>query len=405
MEGVILTCLLAQAQTPNSAVPKPPKTAASPEAASVLILVNDETPSSPGTGKKGASVWVGEFYAAKRGIPASNILHLSIPSNDGPLDWDSWHITWERFDTLIRQPLLKALNSRGSSNPIRYIVPVFGVPSHVSHIPGFSGEGLSVDSFLASVQSGNTSVGLRNPYFAGTEEARAHFVRWQNPSGWRMYLVTRLDGPTPQIAAELVDKAMRAETSLKTSDGIAYFDFRHLNCCDGYYVGDQSVVNANRLSASHGFRSVLNDQTQSQHMFQAAPNTLWAWGWYSGPVTNDVYRFVEGAVGAQLTSYTADGIRVPRPGAWVELWLRRGITATWGATTEPTVAGYALGDNFFAHFWTGYNFAESGYLASPVLNHAMVFVGDPLYSPLVFRSHDQQTAEAPTREPGPEARN
>jgi uncharacterized protein (TIGR03790 family) len=379
-----LVCFLARAQTPNSPALKPPKTAASAEAASVLILVNAEIPPSPGTGRKGASEWVGEYYAAKRGIPAGNILHLNIPCPDGALHWNCWHLSWADFNTMIREPLLKALNARGASNPIRYIVPVWGVPSHVS----INGEGWSVDSFLASVQSGNTSLGLRNPYHAGTEEAKAHFANWQNPAGWRMYLVTRLDGPTPQIATGLVDKAMRAETSLKANDGIAYFDFRHLACCDGYTPGDRSVENANRLSASHGFRSVFNDQGETKHMLQEAPNTLWAWGWYSGAVTNDVYQFVEGAVGAQLTSYTADGIRVPRPGAWVELWLRRGITATWGATTEPTVAGYALGDNFFAHFWTGYNFAESSYLASPALNHAMVFVGDPLYSPLIFRSPD-----------------
>jgi uncharacterized protein (TIGR03790 family) len=384
--GAILVCLAAQAQTPNGAPPKPPKAAASPEAASVLILVNDETPPSPGTGRKGASVWVGEYYAAKRGIPVGNIVHLSIPCNDGALAWDSWHLTWASFDTSIRQPVLKALKSRGASNPIRYIVPVFGVPSHIASITGVSGQNWSIDSFLASVQSGNTSIGMRNPYLAGTEEVKEHFANWQNPAGWRMYLVTRLDGPTPQIAAGLVDKAMRAEANLKPSDGIAYFDYRHTPCCDGYTPGEQSMTNANRLSVSRGFRSVLNDQSQTQHMIQEAPNTLWAWGWYSGAVTNDVYQFVEGAVGAQLTSYTADGIRVPRPGAWVELWLRRGITATWGATGEPTVTGYAMGDNFFAHFWTGYNFAESGYLANPFLNHMMVFVGDPLYSPVVFRS-------------------
>ncbi len=379
--GTILVCLLAQAQDP-----KPPKTAASPEAASVLILVNDEVASAPGTGKKGASVWVGEYYAAKRGIPAGNIVHLNIPANDGPLAWDSWHMSWEGFNTSIRQPVLKALKSRGASNPIRYIVPVFGVPSHIASITGVPGQNWSIDSFLASVESGNTSVGFGNPYRAATEEAKPHFADWQNPAGWRMYLVTRLDGPTAQIAAGLVDKAMHAETNLKATDGIAYFDYRHTACCDGYTVGDRSMANANRLSVSHGFRSVLNDQSQTQHMFQEAPNTLWAWGWYSGPVTNDVYQFVEGAVGAQLTSYTADGIRIPRPGAWVELWLRRGITATWGATGEPTVDGYALGDNFFAHFWTGYNFAESAYLADPFLNHMMVFVGDPLYSPQIFRS-------------------
>ena len=124
-------------------------------------------------------------------------------------------------------------------------------------------------------------------------------------------------------------------------------------------------------------------------MIQNAPDTLWAWGWYSGPATTDGYRFVEGAVGAQLTSYTADGIRIPRPGSWVELWLRRGITATWGATTEPTVSGYTRADSFFSYFWDGYNFAESSYLSTPFLNHAMVMVGDPLYAPRVFRSRDR----------------
>jgi uncharacterized protein (TIGR03437 family) len=65
--------------------------------------------------------------------------------------------------------------------------------------------------------------------------------------------------------------------------------------------------------------------------------------------------------------------------------LTAGITATWGATAEPYSTGYANGDNLFHKFWSGYNFAESGYLASPFLNHAMVFVGDPLYAPRTFQ--------------------
>lgn len=380
--AMLLLALIAQGQQK----PGPRQQASSAEAASVLILVNDTVPPAEGAGARGASVWVGEGYARKRGIPAANILHLRIPNTEGVLNWDSWHISWEKFDVHMRQPILKALNSRAAANPVHYIVPVWGVPSHVDNVPGWVGEGLSIDSFLASLRSGGTTVGLANPYRASVQERRAHFRDWQNPAGWKMYLVTRLDGPTPQIALALVDKAMRAEANLKRSDGVAYFDYRHVACCDTYYKADQTVLKANELSRALGFRSVLNDQTETKSMIKDAPNTLWAWGWYSGPTTNDVYRFVDGAVGAQLTSYTADGIRSPRPGAWVELWLRQGITATWGATAEPTLGGYAEGDNFFSHFWTGYNFAESAYLASPFLNHTMVFVGDPLYAPALFRS-------------------
>jgi uncharacterized protein (TIGR03790 family) len=141
---------------------------------------------------------------------------------------------------------------------------------------------------------------------------------------------------------------------------------------------------------SHSFTSVLNDQSRIGSMIRKAPRTLWAWGWYSGPATWDGYEFVEGAVGAQLTSYTANSVRTMMPGTWVPLWLQAGITATWGATGEPTLAGYAMGDNLLSHFWMGYNFAESSYLAAPALNHKMVFIGDPLYAPRIFRPSSGQ---------------
>ncbi len=361
------------------------KTAASPEAARVLILVNDAVGKMEGTGKTGASVWVGEYYAEKRGIPSSNILHLNIPNTEDPFAWDSWHIPYSRYEEFIRQPVLKKLRSFPADNPIEYIVTTFGVPSHLASFPNVPGEGWSIDSFLAGVEAPTPVFRMANPYRATLQQTRPRFHEWQNPAGWRMHLVTRLDGPTPLIAAGLVDKALKAEESLRPEDGIGYFDYRRLACCDGYYQGDQTFLSAYNLSTKRGFQSVLNDQGATKAMIREAPQTLWAWGWYSGPVTHDVYQFVNGAVGAQLTSYTADGIRVPRPGAWVELWLRRGITATWGATAEPTVAGYAMGDNLLSRFWSGYNFAESAYHASPFLFHTMVFLGDPLYAPKAFR--------------------
>jgi uncharacterized protein (TIGR03790 family) len=116
-------------------------------------------------------------------------------------------------------------------------------------------------------------------------------------------------------------------------------------------------------------------------MINNAPDTLWAWGWYSGPSVNDVYTFVPGAVGAQLTSYTATAIRRPAAGAWVPLWLERGITATWGATAEPYLSGYAMGHGLLNRLWSGFSFGDASYLVCPRLGWMMVFVGDPLYRP------------------------
>ena len=364
--------------------------AATPDASRVLILVNDEVPPSAGTGRKGASVYAGEYYAEKRGVPKEHILHLRIPlacCQHDPLAWDSWHIRWDRFDETIRKPLLKYLSAHRLTGEIDYIVSAFGIPTTLVNTPSVqNGNGLSVDSFLASINSGAEAIGLRNPYHAKkATDMPPHFREWSNPAGWKMYLVTRLDGPSVAVATGLVDKAMRAEKHLKRKDGIAWFDYRHRPCCDAYYEADQGVMDAYVLSTAQGFKSMLNDQGKTKAMIHDAPETLWAWGWYSGPKTWEGYRFVEGAVGAQLTSYTATNIRGMMPGTWVPLWLNAGITATWGATGEPTVRGYARGENLLNHFWMGYNFAESSYIASPVLNHKMIFVGDPLYAPEIFR--------------------
>jgi hypothetical protein len=67
-------------------------------------------------------------------------------------------------------------------------------------------------------------------------------------------------------------------------------------------------------------------------------------------------------------------------------WRRKyGTYSTWGATGERYTTGHANGDVLFGHFWRGYNFAESAYLANPFLNRMMVFMGDPLYAPRAFQ--------------------
>jgi uncharacterized protein (TIGR03790 family) len=125
-------------------------------------------------------------------------------------------------------------------------------------------------------------------------------------------------------------------------------------------------------------------------------NALWAWGWYG--MAFDSYRFVPGAVGAQLTSFTAGTIRTPiNPdprmysvtaarwvGNWVPRMLEQGVTATWGAVTEPSANLYAPGGNVFDHLWAGYNFGDSYYIAQNAVRWVMIAVGDPLYSPRLF---------------------
>ena len=138
----------------------------------------------------------------------------------------------------------------------------------------------------------------------------------------------------------------------------------------------------------------------SRYQWQTSPrpglNALWAWGWYG--MAFDSYRFVPGAVGAQLTSFTAATIRTPINadprmysvtaarwvGNWVPRMLEQGVTATWGAVAEPYATFYAPGGNVFDHLWAGYNFGDSFYIAQNAVRWVMVAVGDPLYSPRLF---------------------
>ena len=140
--------------------------------------------------------------------------------------------------------------------------------------------------------------------------------------------------------------------------------------------------------------------TSSRYQWQITPagglNAMWVWGWYSG--APDAYRFLPGAVGSQLTSYTADRIRTPlNPdpkragfsddrwgGNWVPRMLEEGVTATWGAVNEPYANFYARGPNVFDHMWAGYNFGDSFYIAENAARWVMVAVGDPLYAPAAF---------------------
>jgi len=356
----------------------------SDDPASVLLIVNDATVPEPGTGKMKASQYVANYYAQARRIPKSNIFHINYRmgccSSYATLS-DSWTISWKDFDERIRQPLKKFLEEKQLKDKIRYIVPTYGVPSHLTQPVA----GLSVDTFLAALYSPQADRTLsQNPYYQHSPVSTPErFKDFDLP--FPMYLVTRLDGPTAQIAASLVDKAMEAERGIEKDSGIGYFDFRSV--VGQYQSGDDSVKRAFEFCEQTGFRCTFNNQSQTGGMIRDAPDTLWAWGWYSGAVTRDVYRFKPGAVAAQLTSYSASSIRYPKGGAYVELFLRRGVTATWGATGEPYLTGFANGDNLLNHLWNGYNFAESSYIANPRLGWMMVFVGDPLYRP-VFRKPD-----------------
>lgn len=361
--------------------------------ATVLIVVNDAYNSETGTNGKPASVYVGEHYAAMRNVPTCNILHLNIPYAGYQAD-GQWHgmeydgnqfISYADYLQYIQAPIQQFL----ANNPqIIYIVTTYGVPVMLADTV-FR---VSVDSLLAAMYSGvppNSSTPLLNPYQdPSATGSPVHFAEWGNSAGYRMCLVTRLDGPSAVIAASLVDRAIQAEGTVNYNSGMAYFDYiGDLPSAGPYYTLDQTMTNAYHTAIDMGIPAVLNTQDLSGHPIEYGPNASWVWGWYITSITNAYPTPVPGAIAAQATSYTCNSVRDggnTGDSNWCVYFLKQGFTATWGATGEPSTWGYATGDSFFGHFWRGYNFAESAYLANPYNNWMMTFIGDPLYSPAAF---------------------
>ena len=367
--------------------------------ASVLVIVQDNTGPEPGTGRQNASQYVADYYMRRRGIPAGNIVHIStfiengggascVPgaSNCQLQHSSSTNINDALYRSQIAAPILAKLDDNNGAlrSQIKYIVPVYGVPVTIWSVLGV--DALSLDNVLAGILLPTQGKATANPYYNADPVSSPQHIDASTPG---ILLVSRLDGRTAALAAGLVDKAIAGETT--GVQGIGYFDWQGhgtaANQLNGYpFQPDFSMLNAYTLCTGlvPAQTCVLNNQSGAGGMISSAPNTAWAWGWYALDAANaGAYSFVNGAVGAQLTSATANCIRRPCPGAYVDLWLTQGITATWGAVSEPFANFYALGDNLLSHLWRGYTFGESAYISSPVLNWMMVFVGDPLYLPSV----------------------
>ncbi|HEY5659052.1 MAG TPA: TIGR03790 family protein, partial [Myxococcota bacterium] len=143
-------------------------TAGPPE---IVLVVNDASAISRA---------IGAYYAARRGVPAERIAHLSIPVRDPTLTTYA-HETISRsdFERAIRAPLEAFLRESGLADRIEILVTTKGVPLRILEdaIVGEREFALrrraSVDAELALLFTGLVgSRGLAssvNPYFRSDE--------------------------------------------------------------------------------------------------------------------------------------------------------------------------------------------------------------------------------------------
>ena len=299
---------------------------------------------------------------------------------------------------------------RVAASKIRYAVLCCGVPLKIAadadlrealntNLPsGFQRNEAAVDSELAWLPMVDMNPPLTGPmpnWTYGTTN-----TAWLNPTNG-ILLVARLDGPTPEIARGLVDKALQAER-----DGLwgrGYFDARGLAKTDSYYLGDEWILGAAQISRALGFETVVDDTPDlfpaDFPMSQIAIYCGWYAGDVCGPFAQPKVEFMPGAFAYHLHSSSAATLR-SATADWCGPLLAKGATCTMGCVYEPYLSLTPNVAVFLERFTIGqFTFGEAAWAAQPALSWQTTVVGDPLYRP--FGREPQVLQNALTQQHSP----
>ncbi|MCS7090504.1 MAG: TIGR03790 family protein [Verrucomicrobiota bacterium] len=344
-------------------------------------------------------------YAQRRGVPEKQVLGLKLSTTP--------EMSRAEYRDLLLQPLLRMLTNSGlmivqtgpavgtdaggRSRPqvvqssIRYLVVCYGVPWRIkpdaglyepetdSLRPELRRNEAALDSELACLPlalRGYPLVGpFVNPHYGCTNAAQLH------PTNG-LLLVSRLDGPTPEIARALVDKAIEAER-----DGLwgrAYFDCRG-SVEPGLQPGEEMFRNAAEMSRLLGLPTVLDTNESVFPVSYPLSQVGFYAGWYAENITGALARptveFMPGAFAYHLHSFAAADLRSTNR-HWVGPLLHRGATVTLGPVYEPYLGGTPDLTLFISRFvLQGFSFGEAAWASQPALSWQITVVGDPLYRP------------------------
>jgi uncharacterized protein (TIGR03790 family) len=368
-------------------------------AANVAVVINEESP---------ASIQVGEHYVRARAIPESNIIRLHAPTEES--------ISRVSYEGSIQRPIALALTERGLQDKILYIVLTKGLPLRIAGTPGPNGTASSVDSELALLYRRMTGREapvrgrVDNPYFLGAADLAA--AKPFNRRDLDVYLVTRLDAFTVADAIALIDRSQRA-----SAEGRILLDQRGDASAS---IGDLWLVEAReRLTKlGHGDRVDLVETASSS----ADDPVLGYYSWGSNDPANRRrrlgLRFGPGSVAATLAGTDARTF-VPPPEGWEPVapegdrskWfaeapqsligdmIRDGATGVGGNVSEPLLASSIRPQVLFPAYLSGFNLAESFYLALPHLSWQGIVIGDPLCRPFAGQATTAPIVEESTDEP------
>jgi uncharacterized protein (TIGR03790 family) len=383
----------------------------------VWLVVNKSVPESR---------QVADHYIAKRGVPKGNVVELDLPKGED--------ISRADYDAKLAAPLREALKEH--KEQVKVLVTTYGVPLRVGPQLPNADEKKELEKLrpelaearkkLAELEK-SKDTDPKDVAAARTEVDRLQrrervlthaesnacvdselmllwwdkypLVRWvpnplymQSSEGYRkrvpvVVLVSRLDGPSVEIAKRLVDDAIATEKAggLKgkaviDARGIR-FDPKGQDTGHGYGGYDESMREAAAILEKAGLTVELDDKGELLKPGSVKDVALYC-GWYSLAKFVDCCEYVPGAVAWHLASSEAVTLRNKDSTLWCPNLLKKGVCATVGPVSEPYTVGFPKPAEFFGLLATGeYTLVECYARTMLFCSWMTVLVGDPLYVP------------------------
>jgi uncharacterized protein (TIGR03790 family) len=348
----------------------------------VLLVLNKDSADS---------ARVAGHYARVRGVPQEQVLRLALGAASDDIERAD-------FDGRIQAPIAGWLRLHSAQDRILYIVLAKGIPLRIRGTTGRGGTLASVDSELTLLYRRMAGEApplpgpLPNPYYLGDRavgEARPFSHRDAD-----IYLVTRLDGYTVDDVLGLIDRG-----AAPSREGRILLDQR---AARDTASGNTWLQQAADWMNGHGYGDRVILETTAQPAM-GVKNLLgyYSWGSNDPAITARSLGlgFVPGAVAGLFVSTDARTFREPPPGwttgAWLDpdkYWanspqslsgdlIRQGVTGVAGHVAEPFLDATIRPNILFPAYLSGFNLAESFYLAMPYVSWQTVVVGDPLCAP------------------------
>ena len=334
-----------------------------------------------------------EYYVSRRRIPASQVIGLDCPVTE--------EISRDEYDRTIAMPLRakfdhqhwwtisdSGLSRTVTSNKIRFIALIRGMPLKIRSQLFYPGDfpdlrspvtranDKAVDSELATLGFFRRQISgpLQNPYFRSFES-----IRKADP---RLMLVARLDAPSADDVRRMINDSLATEQSGGLR-GWTYLDARGTSD-PAYKFGDDWLKNIDKNSLDLGRPAIIDLKEALFPRGYPMTHVMLYFGWYSdhpdGVFLDPQFRFLPGAIGVHIYSWSSSTIREP-PGSWVTSIIDHGAAATLGNVYEPYLQLTPMLDLFHAHLILGMTFAESAYASLIGVSWMTTMIGDPLYRP------------------------